>query len=152
MTQLIHADEPFVHQPEDQLRAAPPAVRVAMPNLVRFEQHAFCAQVVGDRFGHLADMFAGQPVEAVDVHAIFVKWGNRRQTELLTEEKVFLATAWSNMDDARTFVLAHPGPRNYAMLDARHGRQLVEGTVIAPIEHFGAANVLLDLPAIAQHP
>ena len=38
------------------------------------------------------------------------------------------------------------------MLDARHGRQLVEGTVIAPIEHFGAANVLLDLPAIAKHP
>src|SRR2546425_4533254 len=105
MTQLVHADKPLVHQPEHQLGAAAPTVRVAMLNLLRLEQHALLAQVVGDRSGHLADVHAGQPVKPIYIDAIFVKWGYCRQPELLPEEKIFFAAAGGDVDDASTLLL-----------------------------------------------
>ena len=64
VVQFAHADEPLVHQAEDQLGVAAPADRVAVG--VRFDlvEHALSLQVLEDRLGHIRDVHAGQPAEA----------------------------------------------------------------------------------------
>src|SRR5699024_10563745 len=77
VAQAVHADVPLVYETEYQLGTAAPAVRVTMLVLVRAKQDALFAQIVRDGPRNFADMHAGEPVESVDVDAVFVERSNR---------------------------------------------------------------------------
>src|SRR5439155_7171230 len=53
LAQRIHADEPLIHQAENELRAAPPAARIAVQVAVAGNQQAPALKVGGDYQPHL---------------------------------------------------------------------------------------------------
>src|SRR5690242_9376298 len=114
------------------------------------EQDALLAQVVGDGFGHVADVLASQPAESVDVDAAVVDRRDDLQLEFLAQLEVFLATPGRNVDDARALLLTDLRPRNDLVLDAGHRGELVERARVPPVEQLGPAQVLLDLPVVAE--
>ena len=65
--------------------------------------------------------------------------------------KILFAAAGRDVDDTGALLLADLRPRDDAVLDAARSRQLVERALIVPLEHLGAAQVLLDVPAVAEH-
>jgi len=69
---LAHADEPLVHEPEQQRRAAAPAVRVAVAVRLEVVEEAALLEVGHDLLGDLGGVLAGQPAEALVVAAVLV--------------------------------------------------------------------------------
>ena len=148
--QLAHADEPLVHQAEDQLLAAAPAGGVAVAVALRAVEDAFGAQTVEDRPGHLGHMLARQPGKAVHVDAVFIERRDHGQLVLLAQPKVFRAAAWRNVHNAGAFFFAHVLPGDDAVpiraAERLRGRgQLVKRAAVFPAEHLRAFQHTHDL-------
>jgi hypothetical protein len=67
---LAHADEPFIHQPENQFSLAAPAGGVAVSVGLNVVQHPFPLQIREDRVGNLRDMQASEPIKTLDEVAL----------------------------------------------------------------------------------
>ena len=115
----FHVDEPLVDQAEKQLRLAAPAVRIAVRIAFRRRKgRAFpvrLARMQSVVAGSTADLPSSGP-KPVDEDAVLIERGDRRQTLILAEEKVFLAAAGGDVDDAGALRLADvlPGDRRDA--------------------------------------
>ena len=167
-----HADEPLVHQPVQQLRLAPPAVRVAVDVPLDGEQPVARAQVIEYRVGRrrVHGVLAGQLAEAGGEHAGLVQRGDRRQFVLLAPGEVDLPAAGGGVDDAGALPLGHvlatvddpvgvgpahgrgpaagQGHRRHLGREAAGvplGRQVVERPGVPPAEHGGAHHLAVDL-------
>ena len=66
LADLVAADEPLVDDAEDQLRAAAPAVRVAVLVGLLADEPAAALEVLGDEVGHLVRAVAGELAIALD--------------------------------------------------------------------------------------
>src|SRR5207302_1306031 len=104
----VHVDEPLIHQAEEQLRLAAPAVRVAVRILLAGKEQALVLQVAQDPVSRR--MFDGglafQPAETGHETAIVIQRSDRRQALDLAQDEVFLAATRSDVDDPRTLRLA----------------------------------------------
>src|SRR5438128_2592012 len=97
-----HSNEPFIHETEQQLRLAAPAVRIAVRILLDGEENALLLQVVENQIGRrlIDGGLAFERTEAGEENALFVERRDRHELVLLAEEEVLLAAAGRNGDDA----------------------------------------------------
>ena len=70
--QLVHGDEPLVHQAENELAVAAPADGVAVRVVFDTVEYPLAAQVVEDGLGDLTHVPAGEPVVALQEVAALV--------------------------------------------------------------------------------
>ena len=84
-------DEPLVHQPEDELACCSASSAGSGGGTARAEQHALL-RADSSAIGAATSLTGTprQPVEAVDVDAVFVQRRNRRQAELLAQRESLL--------------------------------------------------------------
>ena len=104
--ELAHADEPLIHQAEDQFGLAAPAGGVAVGIGFDVVEHAFLFQVFEDRVGDIRDMRAGKPAKPIHKIAFVLNRGQQREVVFFAQLEVLRAAARGDMDDARTFALA----------------------------------------------
>ena len=81
VVQRTHADVPLVDEAEDERRAAPPAVRVAVVDRLEPVEAALALEVLDDRLGDVADVAPGQRAEAVEEDPGLVERRDDRQPE-----------------------------------------------------------------------
>ena len=110
VVQFAHADEPLIHQAEDQLGAAAPAGGIAVGVGFDVIEDALALQIIEDRLGHIGDVHAGQPAKALDEIAVIVERGQDGEVVLFAQVEVLGAAAGGDVDDAGAFALAHAIP------------------------------------------
>ena len=145
VTQLIHRDEPLIHQPEDKLRVATPADGISVSDLVEPIERALIAEAAIDRPGHLEHAQPAQLAESVNEFAEFVQRRDSRKIVHLAESIVFLAGSRGGVNEARTVARADLVPQDHSVLDTLLGRNLVERPVIAEAFQLPALDLLDDL-------
>ena len=171
VAQLVHGDEPLVHQPEDELGAAAPADRIAVRVVFYAVEQPFLLQILEDGPGRRGGAQARQPGEALHEDALVVQGHDDGQPVLLAQLEVLSAAAGGDVHDARALGLAHAIPEDDAVrLGGRRfnafdksvqvrvsagfslRRQLVEGAVVRPTLHGAALQLRQHLVAAPQHP
>ena len=152
-----HVDVPLVHHPEQQRRAAAPAVRVAVRVRLQVVEEAARLEVLDDAAGGAGCVEPAEPAEVGQVVARFVERRDDRQPQRLAEAVVLRAAARRDVHDAGALGLADLVPGDDAMLvrsraarrrcrreGGLHGRQLVERPAVAPAHQLAAGS-------LAQH-
>ncbi len=142
VAQLVHADQPLVGQPKDQLGAAAPADRVAVGVQLAVEQQPLAIEIGGDILGHRAGLAPAQPAVAGHVDAVVVERRERRQAVLAAEREVLFAGPRRDVYHAGALVLADLVPRHDAMRDPGLRLQLVERAGVAPADQLCAEALL----------
>ena len=104
LADLVAADEPLVHQPEDQLGAAAPADGVAVGDLPRLDQPPALPEVLDDLLRRVAGVAAVQPAVAVVEGARLVHRHERGQALAHAQLEVLGAAAGRDVDDAGALV------------------------------------------------
>src|SRR3954447_13216845 len=107
-------------------RGAAPARGVAVLVEARLEHASALLEPADDLLVGVRGREAVQPAEVVVVVPRLVDGHDHRQVVLTPELEVLVATAGGDVDDAGALVERDVLPRDYAVLDARRRRQLVE--------------------------
>ena len=116
---LAHADVPLVHEPEQQRRAAPPAVRVPVAVRLEVVEERPPLEVVDDRLGDRRRLAPAEPAEVRVVATVLVDRADDRQPEGPPELEVLGAAARGDVDDAGPLLLADVAPRDHAVRRSR---------------------------------
>ena len=148
---LAHADEPLIHQPEDQLRVAAPADRVAVRVAFEIVEDRFRLQAVVDGVVRVIDVLPGEPVESVNEVAVLVERRDGGDAVLAAKLEVFLTRAGSDMHDARALGLADLFPRDHAMLHALLRGKLGERCPIARAHQLTRRHIAQHLVLALQN-
>ena len=111
-----HRDVPLVDEPEDEGRATPPAVRVAVIDGLQPVEPVRRLEVLDDRVGDVAHVATAQRTEPLEDDAGFVQRRDHRQADRLGQLEVLRAAARSDVDDAGALVLADLVPGHDAVL------------------------------------
>ena len=104
-------------------------------------EHLFPAKRVEDILGDAHYVPTGQPVESIDVDAVFIDGRDDRKVVLAAESEVLRATARRDMDDSGSLVGANFVPQHNPMGIARLGegfanaRQIIERAGVFPAGH-----------------
>ena len=161
MSNFVHADEPLIDKPEDELGAASPADGITMRIVFDFVEDALVAQCLVD---HRVDFVYGltrEFAETVDVNAVFVQRRDRVESVVLTELEVLGTRTRSDMNYAGAFILTNFLPFDDSMCILRIGlrRQVVERSRVTPTDHCRAGKLLKylvlavkDVQAVRRQP
>ena len=137
LPQRVHPDEPLVDQPEDELRAASPADRVAVQVTLSRHEQALALQVGSDverhvlrRVGCGTGEAPGLPAVAVLEDPELIDRIQNGQPVLLAEREVLLATAGGDVHDPGPLLVGDLVPCDDGVLHALLNRQLVERALV----------------------
>src|SRR5205823_4142828 len=106
VTQVLHRDEPFIDQAEDEFSLTAPASRIAVFVILFAIKQALLLQILSDRFPNLCGILACEPVKPFYVDAELVDGCYDCEIELFREAKVLTATTGSDVNDACTLARA----------------------------------------------
>src|SRR6266700_138514 len=149
VAEILHGDEPFIDQTEDEFGTTSPAGGIAVFVVLWPVEQALLRQILGDLLSNLGNVLTGEPIVAWEIDAKFVYRSHNSQVELFGKAKVFAATAGSDMNDTRTLTGTDLFPGNDGMYDVLLGGQFIEGATIAPTNHLtafeGLNNIIVTL-------
>src|SRR5262249_30686948 len=111
----VHADEPLIHRTKHQFRFAAPAVWIDVRIAFARDQKPGGFERRDNVVRHFAGVAARERAEVVDENRAFVQWRDEREAVVFAQVLVLGAAAWSNVDEARAFRLAHFVPCDHAM-------------------------------------
>ena len=104
LAQVVHADEPLVDQPEDEIGAAAPADGIAVLVLLGPVEQALCFEILrATGCGDFVDVLTRQPIEPIDIDAELIDRRDDSESLRFREREVFLTAAGSDVDDAGSF-------------------------------------------------
>ena len=108
--QLLHRDEPFVVDAEDDLLMAPPALGIPMRVGRGTEEAAAFLKIVGDLLSDVARLFAFKPAVALHEPGVLVDRDEHRELLGLREGEVLRAAPRRDVHESGAFGLAHVLP------------------------------------------